>query len=145
MIQNVHLHTSAQDASNTLHHGLPCHKCGTQARWKRTLPKEMVADTAFGSDDNFCRCKSYVVELAVPILVLGKCCEKKVRQGFHRDRFSLRGTRRNRWLSGRPNTSLLPLSLHKQNGINQQLTGTRDREENEGHAQRKKIKDMHSD
>lgn len=39
------------------------------------LPKEMVADTAYGSDDNFCRCKSYGVELSAP--VPGKCSEKK--------------------------------------------------------------------
>ena len=39
------------------------------------LPKEMVADTAYGSDDNFCRCKRYGVELAAP--VPGKCSEPK--------------------------------------------------------------------
>ena len=39
------------------------------------LPKEMVADTAYGSDENFCRCKRYGVELAAP--VSGKCSEQK--------------------------------------------------------------------
>lgn len=39
------------------------------------LPKDMVADTAYGSDDNFCRCKMYSVELAAP--VPGKCSEQK--------------------------------------------------------------------
>jgi hypothetical protein len=39
------------------------------------LPKEMVADTAYGSDDNFCRCKMFGVELAAP--VPGKCSEQK--------------------------------------------------------------------
>ena len=39
------------------------------------LPTEMVADTAYGSDDNFCRCKMYGVELTAP--VPGKCSEQK--------------------------------------------------------------------
>lgn len=39
------------------------------------LPKEIVADTAYGGDDNFCLCKRYGVELEAP--VPGKCSEQK--------------------------------------------------------------------
>ena len=39
------------------------------------LPKEMVADTAYGSDENYCRCKRYGVDLSAP--VPGKCSELK--------------------------------------------------------------------
>ena len=39
------------------------------------LPTEMVADTAYGGDDNFCRCKMVGVELIAP--VPGKCSEQK--------------------------------------------------------------------
>jgi hypothetical protein len=39
------------------------------------LPTEMVADTAYGSDDNFCRRKLHGVELVAP--VPGKCSEPK--------------------------------------------------------------------
>ena len=39
------------------------------------LPTEMVADTAYESDDNFCRCKIYGVEISAP--VPGKSSEQK--------------------------------------------------------------------
>jgi hypothetical protein len=42
---------------------------------QRLLPEELVADTAYGSDDNFCRCQRYGVELVAP--VPGKCSEAK--------------------------------------------------------------------
>jgi hypothetical protein len=39
------------------------------------LPAQMVADTAYGGDDNFCLCQRYGVELEAP--VPGKCSEQK--------------------------------------------------------------------
>ena len=41
----------------------------------KLLPEEMLADTAYGSDENFCRCQSYGVGLVAP--VPGKCSEQK--------------------------------------------------------------------
>jgi len=39
------------------------------------LPTEMVADSAYGGDNNFCRCKMAGLELTAP--VPGKCSGRK--------------------------------------------------------------------